>query len=111
MTRASNLHAALMTKNIAILPGAIELLGRGLESSLQDNNEKALADFDIDGGSGASEQIRVLADPQTAGGLLASMPQATAGACVNELVSEGYAYASIVGEVFCDGPSRIELSN
>ena len=111
MTRASNLHAALTTKNIAILPGAIELLGRGLESSLQDNNEKALADFDIDGGSGASERIRVLADPQTAGGLLASMPRATAGACVNELVSEGYAYASIVGEVFSDGPSRIELSN
>ena len=111
MTRASHLHAALTTKNIAVLPGAIELLGSGLESSLQDNNEKALADFDIDGGSGVSEQVRVLADPQTAGGLLASIPPARAGACVNDLISEGYAYASIVGEILCEGPSRIDLRN
>ena len=111
MIRASNTRAFLISQNIPVFEGAIELLGSGLSSSLQSNNEKALADFDINGGSAASQLVRVLADPQTAGGLLASVPPSFAKDCVEELVAEGYPYAGIIGEVIDGGSSRIVLDN
>ena len=78
---------------------ARELIENGTTSSLQANNEQALSDFTIIGLSPNAPEVRLLADPQTAGGLLASVPAHRAEDCVQKLRDAGYAAASIIGEV------------
>ena len=73
---------------VPIYEGAIELMEAGVASSLQANNEQALADFTIAAKNRSGAQIRLLADPQTAGGLLAGIPADRAEACVATLQAQ-----------------------
>ena len=46
-----------------------------------------------------NERYPLLFDPQTSGGLLASLPVDRAQACLTELHDVGYEFAAIVGRV------------
>ena len=99
MTRASGVDARLALDAIPILDGARETVAAGLLSSLQPHNvrlRRAVADAEA---AGADARFPIVFDPQTAGGLLASVPRGSAEACLAELHGLGYARAAIVGEV------------
>ena len=109
MTRASGVGARIFAAQVPHLPGALPLIETGVVSSLQANNEQALADFSLHGGSPATTAVRLLADPQTAGGLLAGVKAETATDCVAALARRGHPHATVIGEVLEDG-HELDLS-
>ena len=106
MTRASDVGAVLHLESIPFFPAAIDLMRTGIESSLQPNNAQALDDFATEGCGRDGPDFRLLADPQTAGGLLAGVPASAADACVDALRDCGYPQAAVIGKVE-DGPLTV----
>jgi len=99
MTRASGVDATLWLDRIPLLAGAQESVARGVFSSLQPQNvrlRRAILDGDL---ASQDPVYPLIFDPQTAGGLLASVPQWLAGDCVAALRAGGYPHAAIVGRV------------
>ena len=99
MIRASGVDVALELSSLPILDGALETMQSGIFSSLQPENvrlRRAIRDIE---GASTHPLYPLIFDPQTAGGLLASVPAANAEACVGELKRLGYEHATIIGEV------------
>jgi selenide,water dikinase len=99
MTRASEVDATLFLDRIPVLEGARESVARGVFSSLQPQNvrlRRAVRDLDR---AQKFLDYPLLFDPQTAGGLLASVPAPRAEACVAALRGAGYGQAAIIGLV------------
>jgi selenide, water dikinase len=94
MLAASNASAEISVGDIPKLPGASELLSKGTASTLHPANHRSSAPL-VDGQNPAD----ILFDPQTAGGLLASVPSRNAGDCLDALHSAGYHTAAIIGIV------------
>jgi selenide,water dikinase len=106
MLRASGMGAELVVAAIPALAGARECLAAGYRSSLHHANAAALSQIDGIDRLDVSTQA-LLADPQTAGGLLAGVPAAAAEDCLSELVAAGY-QASVIGRVSAEiAPGRI----
>jgi len=111
MTRASGVDATVELAALPLLDGALECVHLGIFSSLQPANvrlRRAIKDQDR---IAAHELYPLLFDPQTAGGLLASVPADRADACLAELRRSGYRRAAIVGAVAArsDVPEPITL--
>ena len=109
MLRAAGVGAEVDADAVTALPGALALLEAGAASSLQPSNELALADFVVAGTSPTDPRVRLLADPQTSGGLLAAVPAPAAERCLEDLRARGYPHACRIGTV-TDGPWRIAAS-
>lgn len=58
----------------------------------------------------AHARYPLLFDPQTAGGLLASVPSAQAQDCLRELLAIGYPRAAIIGRVLPQGESLAPIA-
>lgn len=103
MTRPSEVDAMLDLSAVPVLPGAEETAAEGILSSLQPANIRLRR--------GIRDQARwvdhprypLIFDPQTAGGLLASVPGDQAEACVRELRALGYPLTAVIGEVTDQG--------
>jgi selenide,water dikinase len=97
MVKASGVDVELELGAIPYLDGAIETVARGITSSLQPQNlrlRRAVKDLERVAGD---PRYPLLFDPQTAGGLLASVPQERADDCVQELHGLGYLRCAIIG--------------
>ena len=96
MLRASRATAELGFAAIPFYPGARQLAAAGIASTLLPQN---LAIDGIMRGDVDEATRALLFDPQTAGGLLAGIPQSRAVECVTALRASGYAQATVIGSV------------
>ena len=97
MARASAVDVVVQLDAVPLLDGVLEVAGLGIFSSLQPQNVRLRRSVrDIDEASG-DPRYPILFDPQTAGGLIASVPEDQAAACVHALQAAGYGRASIIG--------------
>jgi selenide,water dikinase len=97
MLQASGVHVELSLSELPVLDGALELVRANIFSSLQPQNlrlRRAIRNLEETSGS---ERYPILFDPQTAGGLLASVPAPNAASCLADLKRAGYSRAAIIG--------------
>ncbi len=97
MLRASGVGAELAVQTLPSFDGALACFERGASSVLQSSNARALADFELRGLAFDDPRVCLLADPQTAGGLLASVPAAAAADCLRALRAANYAASADIG--------------
>ena len=96
MLRASEANAELHLAAIPLLPDAGALFARGVRSSLHSAN--AAFGAAVDGLDPADPRAAPLFDPQTSGGLLATVPAGRADECLAALAAAGCT-ASITGTI------------
>lgn len=92
----------LAIRDIPVLPGALSLCERGIQSSLFTANARNVRYLDpgegVDVLSGDSRCCyAMLFDPQTCGGLLGLVPEQKADQCLDRLHGSGYSRAAIIG--------------
>ena len=98
MARASNVTILIESASVPILDGALELAAVGVVTGADKTNRGYVGDdIEIDE-SVSKEMRRLLYDPQTAGGMLISISEASSNALVVRL-KENYKQARIIGRV------------
>lgn len=100
MLEASGVAARLRLADVPLMPGAAELAAAGMGSSLQPANLAAVS-WRMTAPQDA--RVALLTDPQTCGGLLASVPAGLAEALVAALRKEGHR-ATVIGEITAGSP-------
>ena len=105
---ASGVGAEIDLEAVPAYDGAIAVVERGITSSLHPQNlrsRRAVVNAEL----GADRPVfALLFDPQTAGGLLASVPEDSVDAAIRELVAAGYPAACCLGTTI-EGEPRVTL--
>ena len=99
MVKASDVDVTLQLPAVPLLEGLREIIALGIFSSLQPQNVRMRRAIDNLDRASIDPLYPALFDPQTAGGLLAALPQANADACLRALRAAGYAHAAVIGTV------------
>jgi len=100
MAKPSEVDVELELQALPLLDGALDCVRNGIFSSLQPQNVRLRRAIRGDANGGReSEILPLIFDPQTAGGLLATVPEAEAANCVDTLRKAGYPTAAIVGSI------------
>ncbi|MBK8465729.1 MAG: selenide, water dikinase SelD [Chloracidobacterium sp.] len=105
MAKASDVTLNIDSKAVPLLPDVLELISQGMLTRGDKNNRVYVGETVRIQTSVSSEMQSALYDPQTAGGLLISMPEAKAAAFLSEI--EG---AAIIGTVAEKGNYLIEVN-
>ena len=99
MTRASDADVQLELEAVPLIDGAEQTVAAGILSSLQPQNVRLRRAVRNPENLSSHPRYPLLFDPQTAGGLLASVPADEASACLDELHELGYPHAVAIGRV------------
>lgn len=99
MIKPSGVDVEIDLQSLPLIDGALETVEMGILSSLQPANvrlRRAIRNM-----QSASESVLypLIFDPQTSGGLLASIPAGKADGCLQQLIQAGYTRSAIVGRV------------
>ncbi|MBN8449355.1 MAG: selenide, water dikinase SelD [Candidatus Accumulibacter sp.] len=103
MTRPSGVDAEIDLAALPLLDGAAETAAAGILSSLQPANVRLRRALQNQPEARQHPNYPLLFDPQTAGGLLASVPAANAADCVAALRRLGYTRTACIGRVLPAG--------
>jgi selenide, water dikinase len=103
MTRPSGVDAEIDLNALPLLDGAQECVAAGIVSSLQSANVRLRRALSNQEAMASHPRYPLIFDPQTAGGLLASVPADNATACVAALREAGYAHTAVIGRVLVQG--------
>ncbi|MCR9254631.1 MAG: selenide, water dikinase SelD [Alphaproteobacteria bacterium] len=98
MLRPAGLAAKVDLARVPLLDGALELTRMGVRSTLYPQNREQAEGIDLPD----DPRTPLLFDPQTAGGLLAAVPDAEAPRVCSRLRAAGYD-AEIIGQILPDG--------
>lgn len=99
MTRPSGVDAELSLGALPLLDGAVECVKAGIVSSLQPANVRLRRALRNQEAFVDDPRYPLLFDPQTAGGLLASVPAERAADCVRALRAAGYPQTAEIGRI------------
>jgi selenide, water dikinase len=103
MTRPSGVDAELHMSALPLLDGAEECVALGIVSSLQGSNVRLRRALRNQEEFVQHPRYPLIFDPQTAGGLLASVPADKAQACVAALRALGYVHTVAIGKILAQG--------
>jgi selenide,water dikinase len=103
MTRPSAVDAEIELSALPVLEGAEETAAAGILSSLQPANVRLRRALRNQEEMVKDPRYPLLFDPQTAGGLLASVPPGRADACLQALRALGYRHAAAIGRILPQG--------
>ncbi|RLA37665.1 MAG: selenide, water dikinase SelD, partial [Gammaproteobacteria bacterium] len=102
MLKPAGLGASINLGQLPCLDGALECFAQGISSSLQPQNGRARRAIHNDEQWHGHPVYPLLFDPQTSGGLLASVAEGEVESCLQSLHKAGYKDACVVGHVRAD---------
>jgi len=103
MIRPSGVDVEIDMRAMPLIDGALETVEMGILSSLQPANVRLRRAIVNQEEAVKSPLYPLVFDPQTSGGLLASVPADKADECLQVLHLAGYGRAEIVGQVLAQG--------
>ncbi len=103
MTRPSGVDAELNLSALPLLDGAEDCVKAGIVSSLQSANVRLRRALRNQEEMVKNPRYPLLFDPQTAGGLLASVPPDHVDACISALRKLGYTHTVAIGRILAQG--------
>ncbi len=109
MLKASQVGAELKLQVIPLLLGAKETIAMGITSSIQAQNLQSSCYINNSEKLNNLPEYQLLFDPQTSGGLIASLTPENAQNCLQELHKSGYFNSYIIGHI-TDNKYQINLS-
>ncbi|MBT5230143.1 MAG: selenide, water dikinase SelD, partial [Methylococcales bacterium] len=112
MLKSTSLSANIKLNSIPALPGALESLKNGISSTLQPQNIRLNHAIEQPDKWQDNPIYPLLFDPQTSGGLLASISSENAEHCIEALHQAGYQHAVIIGSIIentttCNTPVQL----
>jgi selenide,water dikinase len=99
MLSPSGMTAEVNLNALPVFDGAQETSAVGLLSSLHSKNQNIMFSVKTCDTTSDHPKLPLLFDPQTAGGLLASVPAEHADTCLEKLRAAGYDAAAIIGSI------------
>ena len=109
MARGSGAQINLFYSELPFYPHALEMYRRGETTGSNKANKKLSEGFLEISAKVSPEEVELLFDPQTSGGLLLSVPESQAQQLINELKASGVETAVKIGEVLSSPNPRIRV--